>query len=99
MAEAAAAVLARFSEQVLGLPLPVGIRLWAAEEVVRRRGPAHSLLPDEAAISHHYDVGNDFYTLVLGPSLHRMRMTGSPRSKPRFAVTRTSGWRNGNSHH
>src|SRR5205085_9775162 len=24
---------------------------------------------DAAAISHHYDVGNDFYRLVLGPSL------------------------------
>jgi cyclopropane-fatty-acyl-phospholipid synthase len=172
MTEAAAAVLARFSEQVLGLPLPVGIRLWdgstagpkdgpafvlhnrealrrllwrpgelglarawvagdlevdgdlyellkristllweraesgsrtaalrgalstlttpgslravsrtlglvgaglppapPAEEVVRRRGPAHSMRRDKAAISHHYDVGNDFYALVLGPSL------------------------------
>ena len=172
MAEPAAAVLARFSEQVLGLPLPVGIRLWdgstagpkdgpafvlrdrealrrllwrpgelglaragvagdlefdgdlyellkristllwerdepgsrtaalrgalsvlttldslrtvsrtlglagiglppapPAEEVVRHRGPAHSMRRDKAAISHHYDVGNDFYALVLGPSL------------------------------
>ncbi|MEU3343018.1 class I SAM-dependent methyltransferase [Streptomyces sp. NPDC006668] len=172
MAEAAAAVLARFSEQVLGLPLPVAIRLWdgstagpkdgptfvlrnrealrrllwwpgelglarawvagdlevdgdlyellrristllwergepgnlaaalrralsvlttpdslrtvsqalglagiglppapPTEEVVRRRGPAHSMRCDKAAISHHYDVGNDFYALVLGPSL------------------------------
>ena len=29
----------------------------------------HSLRRDRAAISHHYDVGNDFYALVLGPSL------------------------------
>ncbi|MFD9123550.1 class I SAM-dependent methyltransferase [Kitasatospora sp. NPDC059571] len=172
MAEAAAAVLARFSEQVLGFALPVGIRLWdgstagpedgpafilhdrealrrllwrpgelglarawvagdlevdgdlyellkristllwerdepgsrtaalrralsvlttpsslrtvsrtlglvgiglppapPAEEVVRRRGPAHSMRRDKTAISHHYDVGNDYYALVLGPSL------------------------------
>ncbi|MFJ7078546.1 class I SAM-dependent methyltransferase [Streptomyces sp. NPDC098781] len=40
-----------------------------AEEVTRRRGPAHSQSRDSAAISHHYDVGNDFYALVLGPSL------------------------------
>ncbi|WP_151477865.1 SAM-dependent methyltransferase [Streptomyces albicerus] len=40
-----------------------------AEEVPRRLGPAHSLRRDRAAISHHYDVGNDFYSLVLGPSL------------------------------
>jgi cyclopropane-fatty-acyl-phospholipid synthase len=32
----------------------------------RRR---HSPDRDAAAISHHYDVGNDFYRLVLGPSL------------------------------
>ncbi|MYW04050.1 cyclopropane-fatty-acyl-phospholipid synthase family protein, partial [Streptomyces sp. SID3343] len=39
------------------------------EEVRRRRGVAHSLRRDRAAISHHYDVGNDFYALVLGPSM------------------------------
>lgn len=40
-----------------------------AEEVLRRRGPVHSLRRDREAISHHYDVGNDFYSLLLGPSL------------------------------
>ncbi|WP_128379027.1 SAM-dependent methyltransferase [Streptomyces cavernae] len=40
-----------------------------AEEVAGRRGRAHTLRRDRAAISHHYDVGNDFYRLVLGPSL------------------------------
>ncbi|MQY16596.1 putative fatty acid methyltransferase [Streptomyces sp. RB5] len=40
-----------------------------AEEVRRRRGPLHTLTRDRAAISHHYDVGNDFYALVLGPSM------------------------------
>ncbi|GLW17747.1 cyclopropane-fatty-acyl-phospholipid synthase [Streptomyces sp. NBRC 13847] len=39
------------------------------EEVRRRRGPLHTLRRDKAAISHHYDVGNDFYALVLGPSM------------------------------
>jgi cyclopropane-fatty-acyl-phospholipid synthase len=34
-----------------------------------RRGRRHSKARDAAAISHHYDVGNDFYRLVLGPSL------------------------------
>jgi len=29
----------------------------------------HSKRRDESAISHHYDVGNDFYRLVLGPSM------------------------------
>jgi cyclopropane-fatty-acyl-phospholipid synthase len=29
----------------------------------------HSKQRDAVAISHHYDVGNDFYRLVLGPSM------------------------------
>jgi cyclopropane-fatty-acyl-phospholipid synthase len=36
---------------------------------VRRYGRQHSRRRDAAAVSHHYDVGNDFYRLVLGPSL------------------------------
>ena len=40
------------------------------EEVVRPHGRMrHSVASDAAAISHHYDVGNDFYALVLGPSM------------------------------
>jgi cyclopropane-fatty-acyl-phospholipid synthase len=39
------------------------------EEVPPRRGLRHTLGRDRAAISHHYDVGNDFYELVLGPSM------------------------------
>ncbi|MCX4823623.1 cyclopropane-fatty-acyl-phospholipid synthase family protein [Streptomyces sp. NBC_01142] len=40
-----------------------------AEEVRRRLGPLHTKRRDKRAISHHYDVGNDFYELVLGPSM------------------------------
>ncbi|WP_406420223.1 cyclopropane-fatty-acyl-phospholipid synthase family protein [Streptomyces sp. NBC_00873] len=40
-----------------------------AEEVRRRTGPLHTKRRDKEAISHHYDVGNDFYELVLGPSM------------------------------
>jgi cyclopropane-fatty-acyl-phospholipid synthase len=39
------------------------------EEVRRRTGPLHTKRRDKEAISHHYDVGNDFYELVLGPSM------------------------------
>lgn len=39
------------------------------EEVRRRTGIAHTRRRDQAAIAHHYDVGNDFYALVLGPSM------------------------------
>ncbi|MFF2926845.1 class I SAM-dependent methyltransferase [Streptomyces celluloflavus] len=49
-----------------GLPIPPAP---PAEEARPRRGPLHTLLRDRAAISHHYDVGNDFYALVLGPSM------------------------------
>ncbi|WP_328719871.1 cyclopropane-fatty-acyl-phospholipid synthase family protein [Streptomyces sp. NBC_00247] len=41
-----------------------------AEEMHRRRiGPLHTRRRDKEAISHHYDVGNDFYEMVLGPSM------------------------------
>lgn len=47
----------------LGPPLPP-----PAEEA-RPHGRRHSRQRDAAAIRHHYDVGNDFYELVLGPSM------------------------------
>jgi cyclopropane-fatty-acyl-phospholipid synthase len=40
-----------------------------AEEIRRRRGPLHSRRRDAESVSHHYDVGNDFYRLILGPSM------------------------------
>ncbi|MEV5317238.1 cyclopropane-fatty-acyl-phospholipid synthase family protein [Streptomyces sp. NPDC052687] len=39
------------------------------KEEVRRRRHLHTRRTDRRAISHHYDVGNDFYELVLGPSM------------------------------
>ncbi|WP_069816340.1 SAM-dependent methyltransferase [Streptomyces sp. TP-A0874] len=47
-----------------GLPPPP-----PPEEARRSGGVVHSLRRDRAAISHHYDVGNRFYELVLGPSM------------------------------
>ncbi|OAA20029.1 cyclopropane-fatty-acyl-phospholipid synthase [Frankia sp. EI5c] len=38
-------------------------------EEARLRGRAHSRSRDAEAISHHYDVSNDFYRLVLGPAM------------------------------
>jgi cyclopropane-fatty-acyl-phospholipid synthase len=38
-------------------------------EEIRLRGRRHSRRRDAAAISHHYDVGNEFYRLVLGESM------------------------------
>ncbi|MDH6119657.1 cyclopropane-fatty-acyl-phospholipid synthase [Kitasatospora sp. GAS204A] len=38
-------------------------------EEARPVGRLHSRGRDRAAISHHYDVGNDFYRLVLGSSM------------------------------
>jgi cyclopropane-fatty-acyl-phospholipid synthase len=38
-------------------------------EEARLRGGRHSKERDAAAIAHHYDVGNDFYRLVLGESM------------------------------
>ncbi|MFJ6785444.1 class I SAM-dependent methyltransferase [Streptomyces yangpuensis] len=39
------------------------------EEAARRGGARHTRGRDRQAISHHYDVGNDFYERVLGPSM------------------------------
>lgn len=38
-------------------------------EEARVHGRRHSRARDGAAIAHHYDVSNDFYRLVLGPSM------------------------------
>ncbi len=35
----------------------------------RQHGRLHSLHRDRGAISHHYDVSDDFYRIVLGPSM------------------------------
>jgi len=40
-----------------------------AEEAPWIGGRRHSRARDAAAIAHHYDVSNDFYELVLGPSM------------------------------
>jgi cyclopropane-fatty-acyl-phospholipid synthase len=47
----------------LGRPLP------PPPEEARQRGRLHTKRRDATAISHHYDVSNDFYRLVLGPSM------------------------------
>jgi cyclopropane-fatty-acyl-phospholipid synthase len=47
----------------LGVPLP------PPPEEARLHGWRHSLKRDASAIGHHYDVGNDFYGLVLGPTM------------------------------
>ncbi len=38
-------------------------------EETRLHGPLHSRSRDAAAIAHHYDVSNEFYALVLGPTM------------------------------
>ncbi|MFB6937363.1 class I SAM-dependent methyltransferase [Streptomyces chartreusis] len=48
-----------------GVPLPPA----PPPEEVRRPGHLHTKRTDKRAISHHYDVGNDFYEIVLGPSM------------------------------
>ncbi|MFI8091976.1 class I SAM-dependent methyltransferase [Streptomyces sp. NPDC086080] len=49
-----------------GLPLPPAP---PPEEARRPRRGLHTRHSDRRAISHHYDVGNDFYEIVLGPSM------------------------------
>jgi cyclopropane-fatty-acyl-phospholipid synthase len=44
-------------------------RLRPPPEESRLRGRRHSRERDADSISHHYDVSNDFYRLILGPSM------------------------------
>lgn len=39
------------------------------EAEARPKGRLHSLRRDSESIQHHYDVSNDFYRLVLGPTM------------------------------
>ncbi|MGY1498358.1 class I SAM-dependent methyltransferase [Streptomyces sp. QTS52] len=52
--------------KMAGLPVPPAP---PREEVPRRRRRLHTRRTDKRAVSHHYDVGNDFYEVVLGPSM------------------------------
>lgn len=58
---------------VAGLLRDVGMRgirpLPPPPEEARLRGGLHTRSRDRDAISHHYDVSNDFYRLVLGDSM------------------------------
>ncbi|MFG2807675.1 class I SAM-dependent methyltransferase [Streptomyces massasporeus] len=52
--------------KLAGPPLPPAP---PREEARRPRRHLHTKRTDRRAISHHYDVGNDFYEIVLGPSM------------------------------
>jgi cyclopropane-fatty-acyl-phospholipid synthase len=58
-----AAVRAARDLGAIGPPLP------PPPEEVLPRGRRHSTSRDAASVSHHYDVGNDFYRLFLGPTM------------------------------
>jgi cyclopropane-fatty-acyl-phospholipid synthase len=47
----------------LGRPIP------PPPEEVAPRGRLHSRARDAQAVRHHYDVGNQFYAMVLGPTM------------------------------
>lgn len=49
--------------QLLSLPLP------APPEEMSPRWSRHSKARDAQVIHHHYDVGNEFYELILGPAM------------------------------
>lgn len=57
-----AKLIREFAPKVLG-------RLPAPPEEVRLSGRRHGRSRDAAAISHHYDVSNAFYRLLLGPTM------------------------------
>src|SRR5664279_3871165 len=58
--------------RLLDLHRPAGwrrLRLPAPAEEARPRGRRHSKRRDAAAVTHHYDVSNAFYDIVLGLSM------------------------------
>jgi cyclopropane-fatty-acyl-phospholipid synthase len=62
----------RTTAAVAGAVLRLGVlgrRPAPPPEEIALSGRRHSQKRDSRAISHHYDVGNDFYALVLGPSM------------------------------
>jgi cyclopropane-fatty-acyl-phospholipid synthase len=71
-----ATVTRRLSPLALTSAFSAALRLGAVgpppkrpDEEVHLSGWRHSKGRDSAAIKHHYDVGNDFYRLVLGPAM------------------------------
>ena len=47
----------------------LGLRPAPPPEAIRIKGRLHSKRRDRDVIAHHYDAGNDFYTLLLDPSM------------------------------
>ncbi len=47
----------------------IGLPLAPPPEEIVPRGKHHSTSRDSKAVRHHYDVGNEFYEIVLGPSM------------------------------
>lgn len=59
-------------QRVLGAAIRLGVlgpRPPRPADEERMRGPLHSRLRDRRAIAHHYDFGNDFYELLLDPTM------------------------------
>jgi cyclopropane-fatty-acyl-phospholipid synthase len=57
------AVRAALRLRAIGRPLP------APPEECHPAGRLHSKARDARVVSHHYDVGNEFYEIVLGPAM------------------------------
>ena len=57
------ALRAAYRLGALGRPIP------PPPEEAAPRGRLHSRTRDAQAVRHHYDVSNDFYAMVLGPSM------------------------------
>ena len=49
-------------------------------------GQRHSKSRDRVAVTHHYDVGNDFYEIVLGPSMTYSCAYWARPDDPRYSL-------------
>lgn len=60
----------RLARQVLTLPVTEPPDVFqAGRQPIRLRGRLHSRDRDRAAVTYHYDVGNEFYALFLGKTM------------------------------
>jgi cyclopropane-fatty-acyl-phospholipid synthase len=57
-----------------------------AEEIRRPHGRLHSVSRDAQSVSHHYDVGNEFYELILGPSMVYSCAYWAQESSPDYSL-------------
>ena len=64
----------------------IGLPPTPPPEEIALSGQRHSKSRDRVAVTHHYDVGNDFYEIVLGPSMTYSCAYWARPDDPRYSL-------------